>query len=62
MNQSFIEIDVNIAHPLGNEYAVLIPPILFFLFINFCQIPFEERLLTERFGQPYAEYCWRVID
>jgi protein-S-isoprenylcysteine O-methyltransferase Ste14 len=38
----------------------LIPPIVFFLLINFLQIPFEENLMTERFGQAYAEYCQRV--
>jgi protein-S-isoprenylcysteine O-methyltransferase Ste14 len=38
----------------------LIPPIVFFLLINFLQIPFEENLMTERFGQSYAEYCRRV--
>jgi protein-S-isoprenylcysteine O-methyltransferase Ste14 len=38
----------------------LIPPIGFFLLINFLQIPFEENLMTERFGQSYAEYCRRV--
>jgi protein-S-isoprenylcysteine O-methyltransferase Ste14 len=35
----------------------LIPQIVFFLLINFLQIPFEENLMTERFGQSYAEYC-----
>ena len=38
----------------------LIPPIVFFLLINFLQIPFEENLLTERFGDSYTEYCQRV--
>jgi protein-S-isoprenylcysteine O-methyltransferase Ste14 len=38
----------------------LIPPIVFFLLINFLQIPFEENLMAERFGQSYAEYCERV--
>jgi protein-S-isoprenylcysteine O-methyltransferase Ste14 len=38
----------------------LIPPIVFFFLINFVQIPFEENLMSERFGQSYAEYCKRV--
>jgi protein-S-isoprenylcysteine O-methyltransferase Ste14 len=38
----------------------LIPPIVFFFLINFLQIPFEENLMSERFGQSYAEYCSRV--
>ena len=38
----------------------LIPPIAFFFLINFLQIPFEENLLTERFGRSYVEYCHRV--
>jgi protein-S-isoprenylcysteine O-methyltransferase Ste14 len=38
----------------------LVAPIAFFLLINFYQIPFEENLLTERFGRSYTEYCRRV--
>lgn len=33
------------------------PPVLFFLLINFWQIPFEEKLLSDRFGEAYAAYC-----
>jgi len=45
---------------LAKSPFFLIPPIVFFLLINFLQIPFEEDLMTERFGQLYAEYCQRV--
>ena len=45
---------------LAKSPFFLIPPTIFFLFINFLQIPFEENLMTERFGQSYAEYCQRV--
>jgi protein-S-isoprenylcysteine O-methyltransferase Ste14 len=38
----------------------LIPPIVFFFLMNFVQMPFEEKLMTEHFGQTYAEYCQRV--
>ena len=38
----------------------LVPPVLFFLIMNFLQIPFEEQLLRARFGQPYDVYCQRV--
>ena len=38
----------------------LIPPVVFFLLINFVQIPFEENLMAERFGQRYSEYRRRV--
>jgi protein-S-isoprenylcysteine O-methyltransferase Ste14 len=38
----------------------LIPPVAFFLLINFVQIPFEEKLMIEHFGQSYREYCQRV--
>ena len=45
---------------LAKSPFFLIPPIAFFLFINFVQIPFEENLMTERFGRSYEEYCRRV--
>lgn len=45
---------------LAQSPFLLIPPIVFFLLINFLQIPFEEKLMIERFGQSYAEYCQRV--
>ena len=45
---------------LAESPFFLIPPIAFFLLINFLQIPFEENLMAERFGQSYAEYCQRV--
>jgi protein-S-isoprenylcysteine O-methyltransferase Ste14 len=38
----------------------LIPPVVFFWMINSRQIPFEERLLVDRFGEAYAAYCKRV--
>jgi protein-S-isoprenylcysteine O-methyltransferase Ste14 len=38
----------------------LIPPIIYFLIINFWQIPFEETLLRDRFGQSYEDYCQNV--
>ena len=38
----------------------LAPPIVFFLVINFWQIPFEEKLLVDRFGEAYRAYCGRV--
>jgi len=38
----------------------LLPPILFFLLINFRLIPFEEQLLKEHFGAEYETYCQRV--
>jgi protein-S-isoprenylcysteine O-methyltransferase Ste14 len=38
----------------------LIPPVLFFLAINFLLIPFEERLLVDRFGEVYEAYRKRV--
>jgi protein-S-isoprenylcysteine O-methyltransferase Ste14 len=45
---------------LAKSPFFLIPPIVFFLLINFLQIPFEENLMAKRFGQSYAEYCQRV--
>jgi len=38
----------------------LIPPVLFYLAINFLLIPFEERLLVDRFGEVYEAYRKRV--
>lgn len=38
----------------------LVPPVLFFLVMNFRFIPFEERLLADRFGQEYEAYRKRV--
>jgi protein-S-isoprenylcysteine O-methyltransferase Ste14 len=38
----------------------LIPPVIFFWMINFRQIPFEERLMVDRFGESYTAYCKRV--
>jgi protein-S-isoprenylcysteine O-methyltransferase Ste14 len=38
----------------------LAPPVVFFLVINIWQIPFEEKLLVDRFGEPYRAYCGRV--
>jgi protein-S-isoprenylcysteine O-methyltransferase Ste14 len=38
----------------------LVPPVLFFLVIDFRMIPFEERLLADRFGEEYEAYRKRV--
>jgi protein-S-isoprenylcysteine O-methyltransferase Ste14 len=38
----------------------LIPPVVFFFLMNFVQIPFEEKLMTEHYGQIYTAYCQRV--
>jgi protein-S-isoprenylcysteine O-methyltransferase Ste14 len=38
----------------------LIPPVIFFWIVNFRQIPFEERLMVDRFGESYTAYCKRV--
>jgi protein-S-isoprenylcysteine O-methyltransferase Ste14 len=38
----------------------LIPPVVFFLLMNFVLVPFEEKLMTEHFGEPYSEYRRRV--
>ena len=38
----------------------LVPPVVFFLLINLWQIPFEEELLVDRFGEAYRAYCKRV--
>ena len=45
---------------LAESLFFLIPPIAFFLLINFVQIPFEEKLMTEHFGETYREYRRRV--
>jgi protein-S-isoprenylcysteine O-methyltransferase Ste14 len=45
---------------LAKSPFFLIPPIVFFLLINFVQIPFEEKLMTEHFGETYREYQRRV--
>jgi protein-S-isoprenylcysteine O-methyltransferase Ste14 len=45
---------------LAKSPFFLIPPIVFFLLINYLQIPFEENLMAEHFGQLYTEYCQRV--
>jgi protein-S-isoprenylcysteine O-methyltransferase Ste14 len=45
---------------LAKSLFFLIPPIVFFLLINFVQIPFEEKLMTEHFGETYREYRQRV--
>jgi protein-S-isoprenylcysteine O-methyltransferase Ste14 len=38
----------------------LIPPVVFFLLMNFIQIPFEEKMMTEHYGQTFTAYCQRV--
>ena len=38
----------------------VVPPILFFLVINFRLIPFEEQLLKDHFGEEYESYRRRV--
>jgi protein-S-isoprenylcysteine O-methyltransferase Ste14 len=45
---------------LTKSLFFLIPPITFFLLINFLQMPFEEKLMTEHFGERYREYQKRV--
>jgi protein-S-isoprenylcysteine O-methyltransferase Ste14 len=45
---------------LTKSVFFLIPPVVFFLFINFLQIPFEEQLMSEHFGKSYSEYRHRV--
>jgi protein-S-isoprenylcysteine O-methyltransferase Ste14 len=45
---------------LAKSLFFLIPPIVFFLLINFVQIPFEEKLMTEHFGETYRGYRRRV--
>jgi protein-S-isoprenylcysteine O-methyltransferase Ste14 len=45
---------------LTKSVFFLIPPVAFFLLANFVQIPFEEKLMTEHFGQSYRQYCQRV--
>jgi protein-S-isoprenylcysteine O-methyltransferase Ste14 len=45
---------------LAQSLFFLIPPIVFFLLIDFVQIPFEEKLMIEHFGQTYKEYQQRV--
>jgi protein-S-isoprenylcysteine O-methyltransferase Ste14 len=45
---------------LAKSLFFLIPPIIFFLLIHFVQIPFEEKLMTEHFGERYREYRQRV--
>ena len=45
---------------LAKSPFFLLPPIVFFLLIHFVQIPFEENVMTERFGRSYEEYCRRV--
>jgi protein-S-isoprenylcysteine O-methyltransferase Ste14 len=45
---------------LAKSLFFLIPPVVFFLLINFVQIPFEEKLMSEHFGETYGEYRRRV--
>jgi protein-S-isoprenylcysteine O-methyltransferase Ste14 len=45
---------------LTKSLFFLIPPVVFFLLINFLQIPFEEQVMTEHFGQSYTDYRQRV--
>jgi protein-S-isoprenylcysteine O-methyltransferase Ste14 len=45
---------------LSKSLLFLIAPILFFLLIHSLQIPFEEKLMTEHFGETYREYRQRV--
>ena len=40
--------------------ATLAGPLLFMLYLNRFQIQPEERILRERFGQAYMDYCERV--
>jgi protein-S-isoprenylcysteine O-methyltransferase Ste14 len=45
---------------LTKSLFFLIPPVVFFLLINFLQIPFEEKLMIDHFGRSYTEYRERV--
>jgi protein-S-isoprenylcysteine O-methyltransferase Ste14 len=45
---------------LTKSFFFLIPPVVFFLLMNFLLVPFEEKLMTEHFGEPYSEYRRRV--
>jgi protein-S-isoprenylcysteine O-methyltransferase Ste14 len=45
---------------LTKSVFFLIPPVVFFLSMNFLLVPFEEKLMTEHFGEPYSEYRRRV--
>ncbi len=45
---------------LTKSLFLLIPPVVFFLLINFLQIPFEEKLMIDHFGRSYTEYRERV--
>jgi protein-S-isoprenylcysteine O-methyltransferase Ste14 len=45
---------------LTKSLFFLIPPVVFFLLINLLQIPFEEKMMAEHFGQSYTEYRQRV--
>jgi protein-S-isoprenylcysteine O-methyltransferase Ste14 len=45
---------------LTQSLFFLVPPAVFFLLMDRLQIPFEEKLMSGRFGQSYTEYCQRV--
>jgi protein-S-isoprenylcysteine O-methyltransferase Ste14 len=45
---------------LAKSLWFVVPPILFFLVINFRLIPFEEELLRNRFGSAYDAYRQQV--
>jgi protein-S-isoprenylcysteine O-methyltransferase Ste14 len=45
---------------LTKSVFFLIPPVIFFILMNFVLIPFEEKLMTEHFGQSYRDYQRRV--
>jgi Putative protein-S-isoprenylcysteine methyltransferase len=45
---------------LSKSLFFLIPPIVFFLLMHSLQIPFEEKLMAEHFGETYREYRRRV--
>lgn len=44
---------------IGRPVSLLAAP-LFFVIMNFRQIPYEEKLLTELFGDEYLEFCKNV--
>jgi protein-S-isoprenylcysteine O-methyltransferase Ste14 len=39
---------------------VIISPVIFFLTMSWIEIPAEERVMEEHFGEDYRRYCLRV--
>lgn len=42
------------------SFITFIIPVLFFVLINFFNIPFEEKVLEEKFGKKYLDYKKKV--